>query len=71
MEINNDTSQQFDDEKLLVCQVQFEVGKMKGPIYLYYRLHNFYANHRRYVKSFSEDQLNGKPATLNTIKEHR
>ncbi|KAF6063468.1 LEM3 (ligand-effect modulator 3) / CDC50 family protein [Candida albicans] len=41
---------------------------MKSPIYLYYRLHNFYANHRRYVKSFSEDQLNGKPATLNTIK---
>ncbi|KGR12272.1 hypothetical protein MG5_01915 [Candida albicans P57072] len=66
--LTNDTSQQFDDEKL-VCQVQFEVvEKMKGPIYLYYRLHNFYANHRRYVKSFSEDQLNGKPATLNTIK---
>ena len=32
--LTNDTSQQFDDEKL-VCQVQFEVvEKMKGPIFI-------------------------------------
>ncbi|KAL6452300.1 LEM3 Alkylphosphocholine resistance protein LEM3 [Candida maltosa Xu316] len=40
-----------------------------GPLFVYYRLHNFHANHRRYVKSFSEDQLNGKPASLSTIKD--
>lgn len=66
--LESDNSQQFEDERK-VCVVQFEVMKdMKGPIYLYYRLHKFYANHRRYVKSFSEDQLNGKAASLNTIK---
>lgn len=64
-----DESQQFADERN-VCLVQFEVLKnMKGPIYVYYRLHNFYANHRRFVKSFSEDQLNGKAASLSTIKD--
>lgn len=66
--LTNDTSQQFEDERK-VCQVQFQVfHTMKGPLYLYYRLHNFYANHRRYVKSFSEDQLNGKAASLDDIK---
>ncbi|KAI5951312.1 LEM3 [Candida jiufengensis] len=66
--LTNDSSQPFEDERK-VCQIQFQVlDEMKGPLYLYYRLHNFHANHRRYVKSFSEDQLNGKDATLNTIK---
>ncbi|RCK67188.1 Alkylphosphocholine resistance protein LEM3 [Candida viswanathii] len=66
--LTNDPSQPFEDERT-VCQVQFQLfHPMKGPIYLYYRLHNFYANHRRFVKSFSEDQLNGKPASLDTIK---
>ncbi|EGW33316.1 uncharacterized protein SPAPADRAFT_60655 [Spathaspora passalidarum NRRL Y-27907] len=64
----NDNSQEFEDERK-VCVVQFEVlNNMKGPIYFFYRLHNFYANHRRFVKSFSEDQLNGKAASLNDIK---
>ena len=66
--LTNDSTQRFEDERL-VCEVQFQVPQtMKGPIYLYYRLHNFYANHRRFVKSFSEDQLNGKAASLDTIK---
>lgn len=30
---------------------------MKAPIYIYYQLDNFYQNHRRYVKSKSDDQL--------------
>ncbi|KAI3406849.1 LEM3 [Candida oxycetoniae] len=64
-----DDSQPFEDERR-VCQVQFQVLEdIKGPIYLYYRLHNFYANHRRFVKSFSEDQINGKRASLSTIKD--
>jgi len=29
-------------------------------VFLYYQLDNFYQNHRRYVKSRSNDQLNGK-----------
>ncbi|KAL5978778.1 ALA-interacting subunit 3 [Asimina triloba] len=30
---------------------------MKEPIYVYYQLDNFYQNHRRYVKSRSDEQL--------------
>lgn len=33
---------------------------IKGPIYVYYQLDNFYQNHRRYVKSRDNEQLFGK-----------
>lgn len=32
---------------------------IKGPIYVYYQLDNFYQNHRRYVKSRDNEQLYG------------
>merc|ERR1711871_1076910 len=32
---------------------------MTKPVYVYYELVNFYQNHRRYVKSRSDDQLRG------------
>ncbi|PON82360.1 CDC50/LEM3 family [Trema orientale] len=31
--------------------------RMKAPIYIYYQLDNYYQNHRRYVKSRSDQQL--------------
>lgn len=66
--LSTDESQQFADERR-VCQIQFNVAtEMKAPIYLFYRLHNFYANHRRYVKSYSEDQLTGLAASADSIK---
>lgn len=67
--LDTDESQDYDDEKA-VCRIQFEVAEtMKGPVYLFYRLKNFYANHRRFVKSFSEDQIEGKAASLSVIKD--
>lgn len=33
---------------------------IKGPVYVYYQLDNFYQNHRRYVKSRDSTQLNGE-----------
>ncbi|KYQ88645.1 hypothetical protein DLAC_10819 [Tieghemostelium lacteum] len=43
-----------------VCNVTINVDQeMKAPVYLYYRLENFYQNHRRYVKSRNDDQLRG------------
>ena len=33
------------------------------PVYVYYQLGNFYQNHRRYIKSRSDDQLKGKTST--------
>jgi len=42
------------------CVFRFEIDDdMKKPIYLYYRLENFYQNHRRYVRSRSDNQLKG------------
>lgn len=43
-----------------VCKLRFYVpDDLSPPLYLYYRLTNFYQNHRRYVKSFDQDQLMG------------
>lgn len=61
-------SQQFEDERN-VCQIQFSTpSDLKAPIYLFYRLEKFYANHRRYVKSYSEDQIIGKAASAHDVK---
>lgn len=32
---------------------------LNAPIFLYYKLTNFYQNHRKYVKSLSYNQLHG------------
>ncbi|XP_078436916.1 putative ALA-interacting subunit 2 isoform X2 [Wolffia australiana] len=41
-----------------ICIRQLRVMKrMKAPISIYYQLDNFYQNHRRYVKSRSDSQL--------------
>ena len=43
------------------CRIQFYVPEdLKTPVLLYYQLTNFYQNHRRYVKSFDQAQLNGE-----------
>ncbi|KAM1032801.1 hypothetical protein ACFX2I_036344 [Malus domestica] len=40
------------------CSRYLKVYKdMKAPIYIYYQLDNYYQNHRRYVKSRSDQQL--------------
>lgn len=51
-----------------VCTLQFTLPNDIGPpVYLYYRLTNFYQNHRRYVKSLDLDQLKGEFVTNKTI----
>lgn len=43
------------------CSKTLTVSKnMKGPVYIYYQLENYYQNHRRYVKSRSDKQLRSK-----------
>ncbi|KAI9754297.1 MAG: hypothetical protein M4579_004761 [Chaenotheca gracillima] len=43
-----------------VCSLSFRIPDNIGPpVFLYYRLSNFYQNHRRYVKSLDSDQLKG------------
>ncbi len=42
------------------CVLQFDVpADIQPPVLLYYKLTNFYQNHRRYVKSLDQNQLRG------------
>lgn len=44
-----------------VCQIIFMIPEtIQPPVFFYYRLTNFYQNHRRYVKSLDQTQLLGK-----------
>ena len=43
-----------------LCNISFTLNTtMTAPVMVYYQLNNFYQNHRRYVKSKSNTQLNG------------
>ncbi|KAK7203588.1 ligand-effect modulator 3 family [Myxozyma melibiosi] len=51
------------------CRIRFMVEhEMNAPIFLYYRLTNFFQNHRRYVQSIDEDQINGKAKSASDLK---
>jgi len=53
------------------CSISLTVTEdMSPPIYMYYKLTDFYQNHRRYVKSRSDAQLRGvKDLTPSLVKE--
>ena len=43
------------------CSIKFSIEeKIKAPIYIYYGIKGFYQNHRRYVESIINDQMEGK-----------
>ncbi|XP_022782937.1 cell cycle control protein 50A-like isoform X2 [Stylophora pistillata] len=47
--------------KTCVCKVKFNLSEeFKGDVFMYYGLSNFYQNHRRYVRSRDDLQLNGQ-----------
>jgi hypothetical protein len=51
-----------------ICTLQFSIPNDIGPhVYLYYRLTNFYQNHRRYVRSLDTDQLRGDARSNSSI----
>jgi len=52
------------DQKEPDCSINIPItSTMKKPIFVYYKLTNFYQNHRRYVKSRSDAQLSGDDVT--------
>ncbi|KAF2688687.1 CDC50 family protein [Lentithecium fluviatile CBS 122367] len=52
-----------------VCILVFDIpNNVDPPILFYYRLNNFYQNHRRYVKSFDVNQLKGDAVSVGSIK---
>ncbi|XP_065903238.1 cell cycle control protein 50A-like [Dysidea avara] len=49
------------DETTCVCMVNFTIDEdMDTPVFMYYSLHNYFQNHRRFVNSWSGDQLRGE-----------
>ncbi|KAJ6591518.1 cell cycle control protein [Mycena vulgaris] len=51
------------------CIIQFSVPADIDPsVLLYYKLSNFFQNHRLYVKSLNSDQLNGKGVSNFTLE---
>lgn len=59
----------FDDLKQ-TCHIQFHVPKtIKGPIYLYYKLTNFFQNHRKYVQSYDLEQLRGAAVDAKSVTQ--
>uniref|UniRef100_A0A8D0MCH7 Cell cycle control protein n=4 Tax=Sus scrofa TaxID=9823 RepID=A0A8D0MCH7_PIG len=54
-----------------ICTINFTLEQsFEGNVFMYYGLSNFYQNHRRYVKSRDDSQLNGDHgALLNPSKE--
>ena len=52
-----------------LCTLNFTIPNDLGPpVLFYYKLTNFYQNHRRYAKSFNSDQLSGKAVSASTIQ---
>lgn len=53
---------------LTKCTIQFSLPEeMQPPVYFYYRLGNFYQNHRRYVASYFDRQLLGDAVTKDEV----
>lgn len=56
---NNSTVTNVFDKKQ--CLLEFQIpADLKPSVLFYYKLTNFFQNHRRYVKSLNSDQLKGK-----------
>ncbi|PMD44775.1 Lem3/Cdc50 [Hyaloscypha variabilis F] len=50
------------------CTILFSIpADMTPPVLFYYRLTNFYQNHRRYAKSFNTDQLSGTAVSAKDV----
>jgi len=55
--------------ELTNCTVKVPISEdMEPPIYVYYKLNNYYQNHRRYVKSRSDAQLRGEVVSYSDVE---
>ena len=64
----DDTNDDFQERG--TCQLRFTIPtEMKHTVFVNYMLEKFAANHRRYVLSFSEEQLNGEAASYDVVHE--
>ncbi|SMN22437.1 similar to Saccharomyces cerevisiae YNL323W LEM3 Membrane protein of the plasma membrane and ER, interacts specifically in vivo with the phospholipid translocase (flippase) Dnf1p [Maudiozyma saulgeensis] len=64
----DDTTDDFEERG--TCQLRFTIPTdMAHTVYVNYMIEKFAANHRRYVLSFSEEQLNGEAASYDVVHE--
>lgn len=65
--VNSDSD---DPQQKRQCIVEFDVpAELPHSVMFYYKLTNFYQNHRRYVKSLNTDQLRGKFVSFDDLKD--
>jgi len=63
----NGTEVKKEKTDAIQCTLQFRIpNEMKPPVLFYYKLTNFYQNHRRYAKSFNTAQLSGTAISAST-----
>jgi len=60
-----EVTQRYDQQEICpmneTCILTIDIpSKMTAPVFFYYRLDNYYQNHRRYVKSRVDTQLQGQ-----------
>lgn len=52
------------------CVVRFDIPyDLDASVFMYYKLTNFYQNHRRYVKSLNTDQLKGEAKSADDLHD--
>ncbi|XP_038160855.1 cell cycle control protein 50A-like isoform X1 [Cyprinodon tularosa] len=55
----------WNSTKSCTCSIPFQLDQpYESNVFMYYGLSNFYQNHRRYVKSRDDSQLNGNEESL-------
>ena len=65
--VNNTNTTNFAE--MQQCFIEFDMPyDLEPTVLLYYKLTNFYQNHRRYVKSLNTDQLKGKFVSVSSLQ---
>ena len=69
--ISNCDGKSWERNESNPCNLALTISiKMSAPVYIYYKLTNFYQNHRRYVRSRDDEQLVGDESfTANDLEE--
>ena len=66
--VNNTNSSAADQSDRKQCFIQFDIPyDLEPTVLLYYKLTNYFQNHRRYVKSINMNQLKGDFVSKSTI----
>ena len=67
---DQECKKQINGDKNRKCIIDLQIkNKMDRKIMIYYQLNGFYQNHRRYVKSKSDEQLHGTYIDLAKMKD--